>query len=120
MLINDFFHIIDKEESENDLIYHINLNKNHKIYEGHFPEQPIAPGVCLAQIVKELCENHLGKNLRMLSSRNMKFMAVLDPSKDENVSIKIIIKEESNAFSVKANCYNEATSFFKIDAKYSF
>ena len=120
MLINDFFHITNKSESENGILFNIKLNKDHKIYEGHFPEQPIAPGVCLAQIVKELCENHLANDLKMISSRNMKFMAVLDPTKDENVAVTIKLKEDEGVFSVKAICNNETTSFFKIDAKYSF
>ena len=119
MLLNDFFKITNKQKLDSYIIYDINLNKNHKIYEGHFPSQPIAPGVCLAQIVKELCENHLDKELKMHSSRNMKFMNILDPTKNENVSIKILIKEIDNVlYSVKANCHFEETIFFKIDAKY--
>ena len=69
MLINDFFNIQDKQETETGMVYNIQLNPNHEIYKGHFPEQPIAPGVCLAQVVKELCENHLGQDLKMVSSR---------------------------------------------------
>lgn len=120
MLINDFFKIINKQETEDAIVYDINLNKDHEIYEGHFLSQPIAPGVCLAQIVKELCENHLGNDLKMVSSRNMKFMAILDPTKNENVSVSIKIKEDEGIYSVKANCQDETTTFFKIDAKYSF
>ena len=120
MLINDFFNITAKQETEDVLIYDIKLNPIHEIYKGHFPSQPIAPGVCLAQIIKELCENHLGQDLKMLSSRNMKFIAVLNPTKDAEVSVNIKIKDENNVFSVRASCQNETTTFFKIDAKYTF
>lgn len=120
MLINDFFNITNKATTEDGFVYDIKLNKDHKIYEGHFPDMPIAPGVCLAQVVKELCENHLGQDLKMLSSRSMKFMAVLDPTKDADVSVNIKLKEEDQVFTIRANCKNETTSFFKIDAKYGF
>jgi 3-hydroxyacyl-[acyl-carrier-protein] dehydratase len=120
MLINDFFNITNKQETEEGLAYDIQLNPDHEIYKGHFQDQPIAPGVCLAQVVKELCENHLGQDLKMLSSRNMKFMAVLDPTVNPGVSVHIKLKEEDEVFTVRAICKNETTSFFKIDAKYSF
>lgn len=120
MLINDFFEICNKHKSGSDIIYDIELNENHKIYKGHFPSQAIAPGVCLAQIVKELCEDYLKNELKMKSSRSMKFMTILDPSKDKNVSVKIILKEIDDIFSVRANCYKEEKTFFKIDAKYCF
>ena len=118
MLINDFFFIENKQETENELIYSISLNEKHKIYKGHFPNQPIAPGVVLAQIVKELCQNHLNRELKMKSSRNMKFLNVLDPTKNKNVDIKIILKQSENVYSIKANCYYKEKQFFKIDAKY--
>ena len=32
----------------------IELNPEHGIYKGHFPYVPVAPGVCLVQIIKEI------------------------------------------------------------------
>jgi len=120
MLLNDFFHIIEKKETENELIFDVKINKSHQIFEGHFPEQPIAPGVCLAQMVKEVCEQQLANDLKLVSARNMKFMAILDPNKDECVSIYVKIKENEGIYSVKAHCSSKETLFFKIDAKYQF
>ncbi len=119
MLINDFFSIENKTQVEENVVFAIKMHKNHKVYDGHFPSQPVAPGVCLAQMVKEICETEVGNELKMLEARNMKFMAVLNPFENEIVSVDLKIKEENDVFRIKAHCKNEEKSFFKIDAKYS-
>ena len=32
----------------------VKLNSNHEIFSGHFPDNPILPGVCALQIAKEV------------------------------------------------------------------
>jgi 3-hydroxyacyl-[acyl-carrier-protein] dehydratase len=41
------------EEKTNDKVK-VKLNQNHEIFSGHFPGNPILPGVCSLQIAKEL------------------------------------------------------------------
>ena len=40
----------------NKLITRIKLNKDHDIYNGHFPNNPIIPGVIIIQIIKEILD----------------------------------------------------------------
>lgn len=119
MLLNNFFTIENSAQEEANVVYDVKLNKDHHIFEGHFPGQPIAPGVCLAQMVKELCEDNVGAKLKMKSSRSMKFMAVLNPLENELVQVNLKIKEDSNEFIVRASCFNSEKTFFKIDANYA-
>ena len=44
----------------NKLITRIKLNKDHDIYNGHFPNNPITPGVIIIQIIKEILEEKVG------------------------------------------------------------
>jgi 3-hydroxyacyl-[acyl-carrier-protein] dehydratase len=39
------------------------LNPKHAIFAGHFPGQPVVPGVCMLQIIKEGLEQALDKKL---------------------------------------------------------
>lgn len=52
MLLNDFFKITDIKNADKYTIS-IEMNPKHDIYKGHFPGNPITPGVCLTQMVKE-------------------------------------------------------------------
>ena len=64
-LRNDFYTVKEKKQiSEKEISVVIELNQQHAIYSGHFPDQPIVPGVCQIQIVKELLEDLMGKKLK--------------------------------------------------------
>ena len=46
MLIEDFYYVKKKESLEDGgFLYEVSLNTKHKVYQGHFPEKPITPGV---------------------------------------------------------------------------
>ena len=53
---------------ENNFKVQIELNPNHQVFEGHFPNNPITPGVCMMQIIKEITEGFVSKDL-FLSKR---------------------------------------------------
>lgn len=118
MLKGSFFTIENSSSEENLHSFEVKLNKNHQIFEGHFPGQPISPGVCLAQMIKELSETQLNEKLKMVSARNMKFMAILNPNENEKVKVDIKILPNENNFDVRASCFNDEKVFFKIDATY--
>lgn len=84
MLLKNFYKIIDSIVTEKGFIYSININENHEIYKGHFPDNPVVPGVCLIQIIQELLENELKKKIRLLKAGNIKFKAAVIP-KSENI-----------------------------------
>ena len=54
MLINDFYNCHDIEAHENEYGCRIVFNAAHDIFKGHFPGQPVVPGVCMMEMVKEL------------------------------------------------------------------
>ena len=67
MLRNDFYTIVSWENiSENSFFVTITINKNHAIFDGHFPQNPIVPGVCMLQMVKDLMEDELNKSIHLL------------------------------------------------------
>ena len=55
-MLKDFYKLVDHIEEGPRCIFHIELNKDHPVYAGHFPGVPIAPGVMLTQTIKELVE----------------------------------------------------------------
>ena len=54
MLKDDFFIFTDLQTEGNIVKTDIELNAAHTIFKGHFPDQPILPGVCMLQMVKEV------------------------------------------------------------------
>lgn len=84
-LLNDFYSILDFKSTENGISVLVKIDKEHSIFEGHFPNHPVTPGVCTMQIIKELSEKHFGKELMLKTARNVKFMAIINPEENEEV-----------------------------------
>lgn len=75
----------------------VRLNPDHEIFEGHFPGNPVTPGACMIQMVKELTEGILGYKLRMKQASNVKFMALINPLTHPvlDLSLEILIDDVS-------------------------
>lgn len=52
---------------------------DHPVFSGHFPGQPILPGVLLLQRVMGLAQANLGRSLATCVLRNVKFIAPVNP-----------------------------------------
>lgn len=94
MLNNDFFYTRSVNTADGSIIAEIQLNPDHHIFKGHFPGQPVVPGVCQVQIIKELAESVLGKSLQLKTADHIKFLSVIIPDKD--AFIKADIKYTNN------------------------
>lgn len=96
MLLNNFFTIRDIQPGDKYIVA-VELNADHTIFKGHFPNNPITPGVCLTQMVKETIEQITKKKLMLKQGSNLKFMAVLNPEVHPAVNISILLKEKEDA-----------------------
>ena len=115
MLLNDFFTINDTESSASEIWAELVIKPDHKIFDGHFPNQPVVPGVCMMQMIKEIIEQVLGKATNLVQAAEMKFMAVINPQ--ENNLIQATIKytsDESGVINIQASLYKDELVHFKF------
>lgn len=121
MLLKDFYTIqeIDPSDKENIKVS-IELNKNHEIYKGHFPGNPIVPGVCLTQLIKELVENMEAREVKLVYADNIKFMAVVNPEINNILQIDLKIKhdDEQNIIKVNSVTYYKDKIFYKFKGNF--
>jgi len=121
MLLEDFYTIqeIDPSDKENIKVS-IELNKNHEIYKGHFPGNPVVPGVCLTQLIKELVENIEAREVRLVYAANIKFMAVVNPAINNILQIDLKIKhdDEQNIIKVNSVTYYKDKVFYKFKGNF--
>lgn len=95
MLLNDFFRINAIQAGDTYTVA-VELNAGHPIFKGHFPNNPITPGVCMTQMVKESIEQITQKKLTLKQGSNLKFMSVLNPQVHPVVTINIQLKEKED------------------------
>ncbi|WP_299205643.1 3-hydroxyacyl-ACP dehydratase [Brumimicrobium sp.] len=121
MLLEGFY-TLNKIEQLKDQEFEafIHLNKDHDIFKGHFPGNPVTPGVCMLQILKEITAQIVEQKLVMKSSSNIKFMALINPEKTPDLRLNIVIKTDAEGeVHVKNVCYFDDTVALKMGVKYS-
>jgi 3-hydroxyacyl-[acyl-carrier-protein] dehydratase len=120
MLFKDNFYTLKSSVKEDEShTYSIQLNPDHSIFEGHFPDNPVTPGVVQMEIVKELMNESTGTKLNLKKMGNCKFLAILNPKTDANVDVILkISKGEDEEIKVSAVIKNAETFFLKMNASY--
>lgn len=118
MLLQDFYKVekIDKT-GEGKYTATVFLNNAHAIFKGHFPDNPVTPGVCMMQIIKELTQDIVGSSLQLVSASNVKFMALINPDINPTLRLELEISGEAE-IKVKNTTYFEDTVALKLTNTY--
>ena len=116
ILLNDFFKLIQKDSTPGVVKAKISINKEHRIFQGHFPGLPVVPGVCMLQMVREIMEVHLDRSLDIAASDNMKFLSVINPDQNVEVDASIHYTDADDNVSINATLFAGTTTFFKLKA----
>jgi 3-hydroxyacyl-[acyl-carrier-protein] dehydratase len=117
MLQNDFFTVVSLNGETPSFSALLTVNAQHRIFEGHFPGQPVVPGVCLMQIVQEVAAMALGvAALRLVRADQIKFISLIDPRTVRKLEIKLDCMAASNGtINVTASLTNDGKMCFKFN-----
>jgi 3-hydroxyacyl-[acyl-carrier-protein] dehydratase len=114
MLNNTFFSFTTPETDGGLLKTTISLNPAHNIFKGHFPGNPVVPGVCMMQMIKEVLENQLDKKLQLVKADNIKFLSFINPNQHKQVGLEIKISMLDEQVKADAQLVNEGIVFLKF------
>lgn len=120
MLLHDFYKIqsLEKIDGQKHLAV-ILINEKHDVFKGHFPGNPIMPGVCMMQIIKELTEQITSRKLMMQTLTNVKFMALINPDVTPELRLELdVTTTEDDFVKVKNATYFNETIALKLSSVY--
>lgn len=122
MLLKDTFYSVSSfNKTENGFLFSIHIDKNHSIFEGHFPGNPVTPGVVQMEIVKELLQVAFEKKVALTSMPSCKFLAILNPEANADIKVEIELKDETEqGFRANITFSDETTGYLKMTAIYQF
>lgn len=118
MLSPQFFTFTPPEVTGSMLKTEIALVPGHQIFKGHFPGQPIVPGVCMVQMIKEVLERHVNMKLLMIGSDSIKFLSFVDPNVHTGLSLEIKLAETEGMIKADAQLMNADTKFMKFKGRF--
>lgn len=81
----------------------ISIDPVSSIFEGHFPEFPILPGIVLIDLIHELVTKILDQPVMLSEASNIKFLKSVVPENDNELCIALHISHEENLLKVNAN-----------------
>lgn len=113
MLIKDFYTIQDFMAGNSQIKAAILLNVNHEVYKGHFPGQPVVPGVIQIQILRELSEKAFGRKLFIGEVSSAKYLNMIVPG-DKPIIVEIGSKPIDDGYRINGVIKNEEHIFSKI------
>lgn len=103
MLIKDYYTIENVSKQENGIVcFDISLNADCQVYEGHFPGEPVSPGVCNIQMIKECAEQVSGKSLFLNNLQQCRLTTLVTPIQHPQVEVNILLEEKEDAYKLKA------------------
>lgn len=103
---------------QGDFISVIRLDPAHVIFKGHFEQVPIAPGVCLTQIIKEILMEKMEKELIMTHGDNIKFLAMINPQETPELVITFNVRESDSNFLVSATYSHNGRAYTKFKGQF--
>lgn len=114
MLNNSFYQVLDTQVIEGGIAVTIQFNAQHTIFEGHFPGQPVVPGVCILQIIKEQLTTQTQQSLLLKEATQVKYLNMITPATVPAATITILYQsQESQQIAVTATVMAEATTYCK-------
>ncbi len=121
MLLNKLYTLssLELSKEKDKITAYILLNREHPVFKGHFPGNPILPGVCTVQIIRELLEKSLEKELLLARAGNIKYLGFINPFTTSEIQFELVLKNlETGALSCTASVSEGGTALCSFKGEY--
>jgi 3-hydroxyacyl-[acyl-carrier-protein] dehydratase len=119
MLRNSFFTIEEFLKDAASFRAVVRLNEQHPVFAGHFPGQPVVPGVFTLQMIKECVAYALEKEVRFTTVQNCKFSKTILPGVHRLLEIHCLYSQQDGEYAVNAAVQSGEVTFLSLKAKLS-
>ena len=99
-LIEDFYDIESRREEGGESVFRVVLRPECKVYEGHFPGSPVAPGVCNIQMIRECAEAVAGRPLLFSKIAQCRMTQLITPREFPMLDVHVALEGENLVASI--------------------
>jgi len=119
--LNDFFTYQILKSADANIEAKIELNPAHALYGGHFPGNPVVPGVCQVHMVKTILSDYLGCQVTMGEAKDVKFLSMIQPQSMNLLSCEITSQKlDEQRYKVTARLNHGETLCMRLRATFNF
>lgn len=103
LLENKFYRILSEERGEGlSAKFNVAILPECNVYDGHFPGDPVCPGVCNIETIKECAILLTGEQLRYSIIKQCRLTALATPTVCPEVSIHVILSPSGEGYAIQA------------------
>ncbi|WP_183574106.1 hypothetical protein HDF18_09210 [Mucilaginibacter sp. X5P1] len=117
-IANDIFNIDSITHANESIEAILSINSGSTIFDGHFPGQPVVPGACMLQVVKDVLENVLSGSFQLKKAGNIKFICMIIPSLNDMIQLEITYKLIDDSVNVNAKLVSNDVICFKFQGNF--
>jgi len=115
MELRSIYEISSLNSTGQDIKAGVVFNIDHPVFKGHFPGNPVVPGVVQVQIMKDLLENVVQKKILLKNTRSIKYMNAIIPTETNEVVFEINYEGQSpGSYAVKCSVWCADKVFMKF------
>ncbi len=89
----ELYRLTDGGKQEETWLFEAELNPEHAVLKGHFPGNPVMPGVCTLRLVRACVSEALGYPVMFSSIKSCKFLSTVLPAAGERMQVAFSITE---------------------------
>ena len=102
MPLNDFFTYKLQLINQEKILATIQINPDHKIFNGHFPDNQVVPGVAQLEILRQILSSALQKKIMLVAAKDIKYMNPMLPEPMSDIMLEAEYRIDSNI--ITTNC----------------
>jgi 3-hydroxyacyl-[acyl-carrier-protein] dehydratase len=117
LLLNNLYIIQSLSKTENQIQAEVQLVADHPIFKGHFPGQPVLPGVCMLEMIVEILGEYLNQPFRISGGPMIKFLRMIDPRKNPLINLEIKYQTTAECTTANGKIYFGPQVFMKFQLR---
>lgn len=112
MVLEDKYYKVERFNREGNVgVFDITLLPECSVYDGHFPGNPVCPGVCNIQTIKECAMSLTGEQLTITTIKQCRFNSLITPSTDKTLTVEVCAEKNEDGYLVTASISDKEISY---------
>lgn len=112
MLLKDkYFKIEDNQQGDNNAHFLVTLLADCDVYRGHFPGNPVSPGVCNIEMIRECFDMLVEDEPRIKSIDRCRLTAVASPKESPKLNIDMSWTKDDEGWHLAATLKDDRQQY---------
>ena len=117
MLIENYYKINNFFAEGGKAVFQISLLADCNVYKGHFPGEPVSPGVCNIQMIKECAEMIAGKSLFLNNLQQCRLTTLVTPLVHQQIEVMIFLEGNEDVYRLQATLGKGEEKYLELKAE---